>query len=370
MMRSSSLLFVTNSLARGGSENKTVQLANGLADRGAGVAVAHLKGPDTLAAALSTKVCSVCLERAGGVSIAALRRLVSLVRSRSVSTLVAVNLLPALYCYVAAKIVGRDSLQLLASVNTTTFLSSRERRQMALFGPVLRRFDLVLFGAESQKRLWRDTYGIGRNGQAVDVLYNGVDLDRFRRDEISPYAIPGWPASRFVIGTVGQFRPEKKQDDIIKALAALRQTGLDVGAILVGDGAERTSVLRTIDAIGLADVVLLAGEVQDVRPYLARMDVFILPSAGVETFSNAALEAMAMARPVVATNIGGMPEMLRDGGGVLFAPGDIPALVQHTKALLLDPELRQKMGQTARRVVEERFSFQAMLAQFRRQVLT
>ena len=72
-----------------------------------------------------------------------------------------------------------------------------------------------------------------------------------------------------------------------------------------------------------------------------------------------------MGRPVVATNVGGMPEMLRDGGGLLYAPGNIPALAGHVKQLLLNPELRRATGDAARQVVEERFSLQAMLTQFR-----
>jgi glycosyltransferase involved in cell wall biosynthesis len=364
MTRPDSVVFVTNSLCRGGSESKTVRLANGLAAQGMSVAVAYLNAPHSLVPEIDPRVQVACLDRSGRFSVGALRKLVRLLRSRSADTLVSVNLLPSLYCYLAARLVGSGGPRTVASVNTTTFVSVRERRQMAFFGPLLRQFDVILFGAQSQQQLWRDDYGIGRAGQRSGVLYNGVDLRRFRPGSVTAIELPAWQASRLVIGTVGQFRPEKKQSDLVRALGLLRTDGIDVGAVIVGDGPGRPEILRTIEELGLHDSVELVGEASDVRPYLARMDVFVLPSIGVETFSNAVLEAMAMCRPIVATRISGMPEMLRDGGGVLYAPGDVQALAEHLKQLLTNADLRIATGDAARRTVEERFSVQAMLAQF------
>ena len=105
------------------------------------------------------------------------------------------------------------------------------------------------------------------------------------------------------------------------------------------------------------------------RPYLAAMDVFVLPSVAVETFSNAALEAMAMSCPVVAAQVGGMEEMLRFGGGVTYPPGDLKSLCDRLTPLVSDAAARRDMGMKARAAVESRFSFNRMLKEFAERVL-
>ena len=361
------MLFVLNSLATGGSERKTVRLVNALAAKGHRVAVVRLNDPDTLQSAIDARVPVTHLERRGRLSLSALRALVDLVRARGVTTLVAVNAYPCLYCYLAANIVRSRSLRLVASLNETAFRSKRDARKMLLYAPILRRFDLVLFGADAQRQVWSARYGIGRGGQATEVVYNGVDTDHYSRKSAARASVAGWPHQRLVVGSVGQFRSEKRQGDLLRAVAALRKAGLDVGAVLVGAGIETPALDRLVDTLQIADAVAMLGEQRDVRPYLAMMDVFALPS--VETFSNAALEAMSMTLPVVATTAGGMPEMLSEGGGLLYPPGDTAALADQLRRLLVNTELREKIGQEAKRIVERRFSEQAMLAQFERVVL-
>jgi glycosyltransferase involved in cell wall biosynthesis len=103
--------------------------------------------------------------------------------------------------------------------------------------------------------------------------------------------------------------------------------------------------------------------------YLAKMDVFVLPSVAVETFSNAALEPMAMACPVVAARVGGMDEMLRLGGGMTYPPGDVQSLCDLLMPLLRDAPTRRGMGLQARRAAEQYFSFARMLGEFGERVL-
>ena len=361
------LVFVVTSLTTGGSERKTVRLVNALTAKGRRVAVVRLNDPDTLRSEIDPRVAVIHLERRGKLSLRALRTLVDIVRARGVTTLVAVNSYPCLYGYLAARRVRSCPLRLVASLNETTCRSKRDARKMWLYAPILRRFDLVLFGADGQRQRWSARYGIGRGGQATEVLDNGVDIDHYSRPVVAPASLPSWPPQRLVVGSVGQFRSEKRQGDLLRAVAALRQTGLDVGAVLVGAGVEKPALERLVATLQIGDAVAVVGEQRDVRPYLARMDVFALPS--VETFSNAALEAMSMAVPVVATSAGGMPEMLSEGGGLLYPPGDTTVLEEQLRRLLADASLRETMGQDARRVVERRFSQEAMVAQFERVVL-
>jgi glycosyltransferase involved in cell wall biosynthesis len=253
---------------------------------------------------------------------------------------------------------------MLASVNTTEFVSRAESRRMLLYRHALASADLVIFGAEVQRKLWRDRYGIGARPGRAAVLYNGVDIARFE----APQGLEQPPAcvleATHVIGTVGRLRPEKAQVLLLGAVAELRRRGLDVGALIVGDGPERERIEAEIVRLNLQPHVHLAGATRDVRPWLTMMDVFVLTSIGVETFSNAALEAMASGLPVVSSDVGGMQELVAFGGGVTYRPGDVKELADRLEDLLRDPRKRADMGQQARRATEEHFSWNGMVEAF------
>ena len=310
--RESSVLLVLSSLGIGGSESKFVKLAGALAARGTKVALAYLNPPLDLLSRIDPSVAVIPLQRRGKFSMGALRRLAAVIRDSGATTVVGVNLYASLYVALA-RLVRR--FRFIASVNTTEFVGAGQARRMRLYRHVLRRADLVVFGAESQRRLWAGRYGLGADAVQSTVLYNGVDTDRFApaRDARHSQAPP---RTRYVIGTVGRLRPEKAHTHLVRATAQLRAAGLDVGAVIVGEGGERAAIEADVRKYDLEDHVVLAGSADDVRPFLARMDVFVLPSIGVETFSNAVLEALATGIPVVSSTAGGMQELLAWGGGV------------------------------------------------------
>jgi glycosyltransferase involved in cell wall biosynthesis len=99
------------------------------------------------------------------------------------------------------------------------------------------------------------------------------------------------------------------------------------------------------------------------------MDVFVLPSVAVETFSNAVLEAMAMSCPVLVARVGGMDEMLQFGGGMLYPPGDVKSLCELLMPLVVNANARSELGAQARAAVEKHFSFARMLTDFSANVL-
>jgi glycosyltransferase involved in cell wall biosynthesis len=169
-----------------------------------------------------------------------------------------------------------------------------------------------------------------------------------------------------VIGSVGRLAPEKNQVAIVRAAAQLRRSGAEVRVLLAGDGPMREEIVSEAGRLGIEERVTLAGEVTDVRPLLAAMDVFVLPSTSVETFSNAALEAMAMSLPVVLSDIGGAREMVAEGTeGFIIPPGDDAALRHALEQFSCDPARRQRMAAAARARVEREFSFGRMVEAYR-----
>jgi glycosyltransferase involved in cell wall biosynthesis len=363
-----SVMFLLNSLRVGGSERKTVRLANALVAEKLPVAVAYLNPPESLLSQLHPAVAVMNLQRRGKFSLRALRQIAAIVRERDVDTVVAVNLYPGLYAVLARQLCREGHLRVVISVNTTDHGTLKEKLQMLLYRHVLQRADLVVFGAERQRTLWGSRYGLERTQARTTVLYNGIDTAAFSRAGLPPAARQD-PAGTVVLGTVGAFRSEKAQVHLVRAVHELIKRGFDVGAIIAGDGPRRPEIEGEIRRLGLAQRVRLPGEVQDVRQCLALMDIFVLPSVAVETFSNAVLEAMAMSCPIVSARIGGMEEMLQFGGGVLYPPGDLSALCDLLVPLVANAGTRRELGAQARRAAEEHFSLDRMLRDFTERVL-
>jgi glycosyltransferase involved in cell wall biosynthesis len=363
------VMFLLSSLPFGGSERKTVRLANAIASGGdRQVAIAYLNPPESLLSQICPAVAALNLHRRGKFSLRALQRLGAIVRERDVSTLVAINLYSALYAVLGRWLWRHQPLRVVVSVNTTRFATLKEELQMLLYRYVLRRADLIVFGAERQRRLWCSRYGLDDAVVKTVVLYNGVDTAEFCRERVVP-ATPALPAGSVILGTVGAFRAGKAQVDLVRAVHEMRSRGVEVAALIVGDGPERPAIQREIRRLGVEQEVRLVGETQDVRPYLATMDIFVLPSIAVETFSNAVLEAMAMSCPVLVARVGGMEEMLRFGGGITYAPGDVQSLCDSMMSLVASEQARRTLGEQARRAAEEHFSFHRMLSDFSTSVL-
>lgn len=363
--RGRNILFLLNTLHIGGSERKTVRLANALAGHGRQVTVAYLNEPQTLLAELDRGIEAINLRRTGKFSFSTLRRVRQTIERNRIDTVVCVNLYPTLYAGLLARFSRRLAhVRFIASINTSEFRTAKHERRMLLYRPLLRSMDLLMFGAEYQRDLWQRSY-LGRGAPQACVLYNGIDVGHFRREEAAAWRAPQWPSSRIVIGAVSRLRPEKSHDHLLEATAQLHRRGLDVGAVIVGDGDQGSKLRQLIAQLGLEDRVHLVGAVRDVRPYLAGFDIFVITSTAVETFSNAALEALAMRCPVVSSRIGGMPEMLAFGGGVTYETGNVAGLVEALHGLVVSDQLRTKLAEQARNTVVQRFSLETMVDSFR-----
>ncbi|MGQ0552347.1 MAG: N-acetyl-alpha-D-glucosaminyl L-malate synthase BshA [Planctomycetota bacterium] len=191
----------------------------------------------------------------------------------------------------------------------------------------------------------------------IHVVPNFVDSTRFRpRRNDAVRRELGGDGCALILHT-SNFRPLKRAVDTIEVLRRLRP-GTPAQLLLVGDGPDIALVRDAAQRYGLLDRVRFLGETPDTEVIAASVDVALLPSES-ESFGLAALEAMACGVPVVASRVGGLPEVVVDGeSGFLDPVGDTQAMAAHVQQLLDDPPLRIRMGQAAQRRVMERFSLE------------
>ena len=196
------------------------------------------------------------------------------------------------------------------------------------------RDDLVALGVAAPER-----FSVIRLGIPLDSRVTGTAADRERLRTLF-----GVPADRFVVGWIGRMTAIKRVEDVLAAFKELRDRGVDATLVLVGDGPDRESLERHAHALGVARHVLSVGYQRDVAPYYAFMDALLLPSANEGT-PVVAIESLAARRPVVATRVGGVPDVVEDGeDGVLVPVGDVAAMAAALERLARFPELREQMG--------------------------
>jgi sugar transferase (PEP-CTERM/EpsH1 system associated) len=210
------------------------------------------------------------------------------------------------------------------------------------------------------------TVGVART-QVVQI-YNGVDIDRFfprqgPRNQIGPDGF--FTSKAMFVGTVGRLHVVKDQITLVRAFLHLLQhepSARDrVRLVLVGDGPLREDAQRLLVASGAASLAWLPGERTDIPEILQNLDLFVLPSLR-EGISNTILEAMASGLPVIATRVGGNPELVEEGQtGMLIPSADPPAMATAIQGYLTDKGLLTQQGKAARERVEKHFSMNAMV---------
>jgi glycosyltransferase involved in cell wall biosynthesis len=202
----------------------------------------------------------------------------------------------------------------------------------------------------------RAVAGIVR-GAMPEVIYPGVPPCPLRHERAAKV-----PGDTIVIGTAGRLVPIKGTIHLLRAFAILRDEFPAVRVEIAGVGPERASLAQAAHSLGIADRVAFLGWQDDLAPAFARWDVFVQPSIE-EGFGVAALEAMAAGLPTIATNAGGLPELVDDGRtGLLVPMADPDALARAIRTLVGDPSRRLAMGAAAHQRAVECFPVGRMAA--------
>ena len=213
--------------------------------------------------------------------------------------------------------------------------------------------------------LRRDTFAALEVKRDITVIPNFLECSEYRRQhDASLRARLCHPDECNAIVThVSNFRSVKRVEMVVEIFRRIR-TQVRARLVMVGDGPDRPAVERQVAEAGLTDVVDFVGEQHDIVSWLSVADLFLLPSAQ-ESFGLAALEAMSCEVPVIASRVGGLPEVVTDGvTGFICDPEDIEGMARRGIQVLSDPALRQKIGLAASVDVAQRFCTSIIVPQY------
>lgn len=251
------------------------------------------------------------------------------------------------YAYLATRLV--PGARLVTSARNCKLEPSTVRR--AVLARAFRASDAIVCNSAEMARFAARHYGAPSD--RMEIVYNGVDTARFAAAASDP--------ARRVIGTVGRIEEQKNLELFLDGarLVAARFPGARF--VIVGEGSLRSELEERAAAAGLSAVVSFRGTVSDVPGFLGELGQFWLTSDWEGT-PNVVLEAMAAGLPVVATRVGGTPEIVEDGRtGLLVTPGDAEALATAAARLWESPDRAAAVSAAARRIAAERFSLNAMI---------
>ena len=197
------------------------------------------------------------------------------------------------------------------------------------------------------------------------VIRLGIELDErvagAKDGRLESRRYLGIPTDRFAVGWIGRMTGVKRTDDVLVAFKRLREGGVDACLCMVGDGPDRAQLERRAHELGIVKDTLFLGYQEDVAPFYAAFDALVLPSSNEGT-PVSAIEALAAGRPVVATRVGGVPDVVEEGeDGFLVELGATDELADRLAQLARDPALRERMGAAGRQRVLPRYAVERLV---------
>ena len=287
----------------------------------------------------------------------AVRRIQRVVQERAIDVVNTHGYKADLYAWAALR---KSRIPLVATCHAWEGRNARLKLYAHLDHMSLRKFDAVV-GVSERVSAAMCQFGLPRN--RIQTIENGVETSRFRHAQ--PHDFNGAGSKRRIIGVVGRLVPIKGVEFAIRAFQYVVRRFPDTMLAIVGDGPLSGHLKDIAAELGLNGSVLFLANRRDMPEMYASMDIFVLPSF-YEGTSMAILEAMASQKPVIATDVGGTPVIVKNGeNGLLVEPKNAEALAAAIIRLLEEPELSRRLAANGRAWVEKRFSAHAMGQQYK-----
>ena len=276
----------------------------------------------------------------------------------------------------AANILGNISAKLLRLPGVCTIhvmpsldVRAKTKLHQRVEWFTLRHFCDRVISVSEEARQYHLKISGAANGQ-VTTIYNGIDLSAFSdvdyaQERNRVRAELGIPLDADVLVTVAVLRPPKGIQFLIRAMPAILDSHPNTYYLIVGSGSHREALMEEAGKSGVEERVVFAGMRKDVPQLLAASDIFVLPTL-TEALPTVLAEAMAARLPLIASQVGGIPEMITNGqNGFLIEPEDVKGLASACIRLLENPDERAAMGAEGWRIVNQKFSIERQVEQLR-----
>lgn len=284
-------------------------------------------------------------------------KLVSLLKQNNIKLLCAHDYRADVIGYLAARFVG---IPIVAVSHGWTAQTFKVRFYEFIERSILRFMDKVIAVSDAKSQ---ELIKLGVPQHKVVTIHNVIDLDRFKNlsntEDGKKYF--GLSSNTKLVGTIGRLSIEKGQRYFLEAAAKVKEIYRDVKFVIVGDGPEMENLKRLAKRLNVAEEVIFTGWREDVGSLFSSLDIFVLPSL-TEGLPTAVLEAFACSKPVVATHVGGVPEVVQHmKTGLLVPPRDSKKLAEAILFALRNPRIADSLGYQGHQLVCEKFSFEKII---------
>lgn len=349
------LFIINNSINYGGAERYVSTLANGLAKAGHNIVVVSSGGP--LVNYLNKDIAQEIIEPILTASPEDLTKMAQFIKASSRKYKIDLIHCNSLVDFNAASLVNKmTDIPIVYTAHLT-----EERAGFPIIGAKLNgNATKVIAVSNFIKNHLKKT---GLPSTKIELVYHGVDIHKFKENKLKlniKHSL-GIKNGERIIMCVARLYPVKGIDRLIKAIPVILERGNIIKVVLVGNGAHKKEYEKLAHSLGVKSKVLFLGVQENVEALLNAADVFCLSSV-TESLSFAILEAMAVGKPVVATKVGGVPEVVvNEITGLLVSPGNTRQLAYAINRLVEDKPLAKTLGENARNRIKEIFSFDRMI---------
>jgi L-malate glycosyltransferase len=253
--------------------------------------------------------------------------------------------------WLAKQMLNRDDFKVVTTLHGTDItLVGQDPSYQSITQFSIQRSDLLTAVSEYLRQETVEHFDVP--AERIRVVPNFVDLREYRREDHPCHRSRFSESGEKIVMHISNFRPVKRVEDVVRVFAGIAEQ-VPARLVLVGDGPDRGRAQQLANELGIPQRVIFLGKQESVAELLACADLFLLPSA-TESFGLVALEAMACGVPVIATRVGGLPEVVPDGqAGWLADPGDLDTMIDAGIAVLSDTERWQSASRHARTAAEQ-----------------
>jgi glycosyltransferase involved in cell wall biosynthesis len=360
------LLFVIDNLEFGGGERVFAQIINGLSPEQYEICLASNPGGGLYQSLINKDVCCIPLDFSKRANPALIFKLIKIIKDKKIDIVHGQGARAEFYARITARLAGGTKY-------VSTIAMPVEGYDVGLFRKAIyfvldRATDKYVDRFIVVSDVLRNTLITKRHipTEKVTKIYNGIEIEHYDPERIDASRNEVRHELRLnekttIVGAIGRLVWQKGFEYLIRSFPEVLKSCPDAQLLLVGDGSLRANLEVLSESLGMKDKIIFAGFRSDIKEVLAGMDILVIPSL-LEGFPVVTLEAMAMAKPIVATDIDGLREQIIDGeSGILLPPKDPNALATSIVKLLNDPQLAVRMGSNARKLVEREFPLEKII---------